>query len=190
MQTNSLFTPTVSTYSQTARRNRDSCGVGCRSTYGTRDRAGMQRSLVPTLGVVQERPRTSHTGGSLEEEADGERLEAVESVAEVGELQLRLKGAVEEAALSRLAAVIRLGDILVVKPKTLRRFDTIVFIECDTGNALEHREVCRDRNTDIDSAQKATCMCCTSRCLQCHGSSLVNAFTIRHVVHKITLLEE
>ena len=134
----------MNTYSEVFVGSTDTGRVGGRALHTTGDRAGEHRPFVVTLRVVDERPRSSLSGRPLEEEAQGERLEAVEGVAEVGELQLRLGGAVEEAALARLAVDVSLLDVLVVQPETLGGLDAVV--ECDTRDSSQHREVCRDKN--------------------------------------------
>ena len=76
-------------------------------------------SVNGALGVVYQRPFARDTSRSLEEESHGELLEAVEGVAEVGEFQLGLGGAVEETALARHTTVAGELDVLVEEPQTL-----------------------------------------------------------------------
>ena len=76
-------------------------------------------SVNGALGVVDQRPFARDTGGSLEEESHGELLELVHGVAEVGEFQLRLGGAVEETALVSHTTVGGELDVLVEEPQTL-----------------------------------------------------------------------
>ena len=86
---------------------------------GTCCRLGNHGTVNAALGVIEQRSYTRHTGGSLEEESHGERLKAVEGVAEVGELQLRLGTAVEEAAFAIHTIVATQLDVLVEQPQTL-----------------------------------------------------------------------
>ena len=76
-------------------------------------------SVNGTIGVIDQRPFARDTGGSLEEESHGELLELVHGVAEVGEFQLGLGGAVEETALGSQTTVTGELDVLVEEPQTL-----------------------------------------------------------------------
>ena len=82
-------------------------------------RLGNHGTVNAALGVIEQRSYTRHSGGSLEEESHGERLEAVEGVAEIGELQLRLGTAVEEAAFAIHTIVATQLDVLVEEPQTI-----------------------------------------------------------------------
>ena len=59
-------------------------------------RLGKNKTVIAAVGVVEQRLYTRHSGGSLEEQSHGERLE--DAIAEEGYLQLRVGTAVEAAA--------------------------------------------------------------------------------------------
>ena len=76
-------------------------------------------TFVVTVGVTDESLDSRHSGRFLVEQPHGERLEAVERVAEVSDFQLRFGRAVEETAPSRLAIDVTEYDVLVEEPKSL-----------------------------------------------------------------------
>ena len=76
-------------------------------------------TFIVTIGVTDESLDARHSGRSFVEQPHGERLEAVERVAEVSDFQLRFGRAVEETAPSRLAIDVTEYDVLVEEPKSL-----------------------------------------------------------------------
>ena len=76
-------------------------------------------TYIVTVGVTDESLDSRHSDRSLVEQPHGERLEAVERVAEVSDFQLRFCCAVEETAPSRLAIDVTEYDVLVEEPKSL-----------------------------------------------------------------------
>ena len=99
--------------------DRSTCRVSEVSIKGIGSRRRNNGTCIITVGVSDESLEARHSDRSLEEQPSGERLEAVECVAEVSDFQLRFGCAVEETAPSRLAIDVTEYDVLVEEPKSL-----------------------------------------------------------------------